>query len=565
MRTKIFLFILILVALQVNAQKAVDASGNVKSRGNVAIFVTSNSFHFGSNTQSREDQQTREAGVLIAETLVPAVNAVVMQKFQHNAYSIVNRDNEAFRKVQSLLEENKLEDYLDGISVQAKGQGANYLYIVNLTLYTEEDKIGQLFVSTRLLNVENNLGYHYSYKTNPIYFDSNMKEECEKMVNNILNSLEQQLYEEISEQFWVESAKGKDLTLGLFEASSISEKDLFYAFKVCKEPLNINDKIQEVNVLDFVSEGKSPKIKDGKIHIKTDKNIEKESGVILFRNVKEPIFRKKSKYVTFFGLNYDNNTYDGLIRSQINDAVYAAINRNPGLVLVEHDHLPELKKERELQKSEDFLDGHVVAQMKAIGAGDLIHLENFSRNGACVSFKMSFISVSENRIWNTVDVVSNIDNLENELYKQICENFKFPCNVAPYENNKFAIKTAFSLPSGTKCVLKCVKPQINPLTNEQSYIETDVCKCLVSEYHGYKAIMNTKKVLSKTDFKELEKNSSDGNYYISIDTEDIKSDTSKESNLRKKLKKEKRKEKAKKILGGIARGVGGFLNNVEIK
>lgn len=43
-----------------------------------------------------------------------------MQKFQNMCFGIVNRDDEATKQVEELIEENKLEDYLDGISAKAK-------------------------------------------------------------------------------------------------------------------------------------------------------------------------------------------------------------------------------------------------------------------------------------------------------------------------------------------------------------------------------------------------------------------------------------------------------------
>lgn len=67
--------------------------------------------------------------------------------------------------------------------------------------------------------------------------------------------------------------------------------------------------------------------------------------------------------------------------------------------------------------------------MKSIGAMFLLKLEDYQRNGANVSLKVSLISVEQNMILRTVDVVSSIDNIENEMYKQLCDRFAFPCVV----------------------------------------------------------------------------------------------------------------------------------------
>lgn len=157
---KVTLFLLcMLLSTALFSQNSVNADGTLKFRGNVAIIVEGRSFTFqdGRYIQQVDDE--------VMSALKTTLRTLIMQKFQDVNFAVVNRDNDAFEKVSQLLHENKLEDYLDGISISAKNQGADYLFLVDITNYGENNEAAQFEISTRLINVENNMGYHTFYRS----------------------------------------------------------------------------------------------------------------------------------------------------------------------------------------------------------------------------------------------------------------------------------------------------------------------------------------------------------------------------------------------------------------
>jgi len=551
---------------QVSAQKSVNADGTLKFRGNVAILVEGRSFTFqdGKFTKMIDDQTM--------SVLKTTLRMVAIEKFQNIAFGVVNRDDEANAQVRQLIEENKLEDYLSGYSVQAKNQGADYLYLVDITNYAENNSAFQVEIATRLIDIEKNFGYHKLYRSDAIKLgdDESLRAAAKKIVHEVTSSLEEQLNELFPEQWYVAKADGKKWYCGAYQPNGrILPSDKFYAFTLSKDAIQIGQARQEIQCLDKVAIATDPTVDNGYLKVKSNKNISDLSNVILVRNLPELLFYGTNQIpITFFGLSYDLTSYEGLIKSRVNNAVYDAITRHPGLQLIEHDHLEDIRKERELQKSEDFLDGHVVQQMKAIGAKNLIKLDGMSMNGAQVSFKLSLISVEKNQIIRTVDVTSSIDNLENEMYKQICERFAFPCNVKVIDGKTVEIISALSLRDGDDCILEFMQENKNPMTNESSYTKVDVCKLKFEEYHGFKSIMKIDKMLSEQDIKKVAE-SSFGNISVTyrLDGENIRSNVKTESEVQKKSERTTKKKGSsflKKVGSGL-KGMGkDLLNNAKV-
>lgn len=515
----------------INAQTVVNQDGSIKFRGNVAIFVDSKSYTFenGNAVKSVGDETT----TLLKATL----RAIAMEKFQNISFGIVNRDDEATRQVEELIEENKLEDYLDGVSVRAKNQGADYLYFVEAVIYGEDNSAAQIEISTRLINVENNMGYHDFFRSDAIALNDTekMRSEISKMVDEFSSSLEQRLMHIFPEQYFISQANGKEWALGAYQPNGrIMPTDKFFAFKLQKDNVQIGGQSFPIQVLEKVAVGRNAILKNGQLTVKADKQVSPSSDIVLFRNISQPAFQGLNQMtITFFGLNYDNNTFDGLVKGRINNAMFYAITRHAGLQLIEHDHLTALKKERELQKSEDFIDGHVVEQMRSIGAMFLLKIEDYQRNDAQVRLKISLISVEQNKILRTVDVVSSIDNIENEMYKQLCERIAYPCIVKKIESDKIELTSVLSLTDGDDCVLQLTKAVQNPITGEVSYSRIDVCKLKFETYKGNKCIMSIKKVFSKDDMADIENQSIGGFVTFRIDGTSIKSDISVKSDVQK--------------------------------
>ena len=73
----------------------------------------------------------------------------------------------------------------------------------------------------------------------------------------------------------------------------------------------------------------------------------------------------------------------------------------------------------------------------------MIHLDNFVIEGSKVSFRLNMVSVAENRILRTIQVSTSVDNIENEMYKQICERLSYPCNILNVGKKELTILKIF--------------------------------------------------------------------------------------------------------------------------
>ena len=534
-----------IVAVSMFSQTATNADGTLKFRGNVAILVEANSFTL------RNGENVKQVDNETAQLLKTTARALSMNKFQGVGFGVVNRDDDAFAQVSQLIRENKLEDYMDGISVTAKNQGADYLFLVDITIYGEDDKAAQMEVDIRLMDIAHNLGYHTYCRSDAFSMkdESAMRSGISKFTKTFSDTMDDFLSNRFPGQYYIAKAKGKTWSLGAYFPDGMTLNDKFYAFRFLKEEIQLNNKTWPVQILQRVAVAQKPKLSgDGYIQVTSDKAVSNTSEIILFRNVDQPMNPLSVTSVTFFGLNYtESEGFDGLVKKRINNAVFSAITRHPGTQLIEHDLLPELKKERELQKSEDFLDGHVVEQMKAIGAYYLIKLEDFARKGSLVSFKMSSISVAENRIIRTVDVSSSIDNIENEMYKQICERFADRCIVKQIDKKTLEMTSLLTLREGEDCILEANKEIQNPMTGETSYIKVPLCKTTVETYAANRCTLAIKEVLSEEEIQNLEEYSAKGQLIFTMDGSSIKSNLSTKSDVKKSAEKQEKAEKRKDL------------------
>lgn len=532
MKKVFFFFCMLIICIASHAQTATNADGTLKLRGNVAIMVTSHTFtkDKGQFKQVVDDDLIKE--------LKTAFNAMAMQKFGNSGFGIVNRDNDAYANVRKVLEEQKLEDYIDGFSVQAKGEGADCLFLSDITMYSEDNAV-QMFLSIRLINIENNMGFHYSMKTKPTMLTDQlgMATQAKEMIKEYEKFFYEHILDTYPEQYAIAKSEGKKLYLAAYQPNGrILETDKFYAFKYSQIPLKLGNNTMPVQVLEKIATASGATNAGGYCLVKSDKAVQPSSDIVLFRNQEEPKVSKPMT-ITYFALNYEANTNEGFIKNRVNNAVYDALTRHPGSVVIEQEHLPELKKERELQKTEDFIDGHVVEQMKAIGAEYMLHLDNFEINGGQVTFKLNMVSIEQNRIVRTVDVMSSIDNIENEMYKQICERLAYPCNVTLIDKKNLAVISGWSLSDNTKFIIQANKPIQNPITGEISYSLAQICTCKVTNYMGNKCNATIESIESKEDFNIITQYSDAGALTIKIDGSSIKSDTSTETGVEKTKKK----------------------------
>ncbi len=538
-------------------QTATNADGSLKLRGNVAIITTYHAFTFknGAFEQQINDE--------VASTVKAAFNAMAMQAFGNSCFGIVNRDNEAYANVMKQLEEQKLEDYIDGFSVKAKNAGADCLCLIDNTIYTENN-IAQQMVYVRFINIATNMGWHYSLKSKPIDMANatEVQKESAKLADRTLQFLYQHILQVYPEQYGIAKAEGKKLYLAAYQPNGrILLDDKWYAFKFSQEQLKVRGQEIPVNVLTKVGEAKFDRAEGGYCLVKSDQALPASQDIVLFRNQDEPIVSADIMPMTFFALPYNPKTHEGFIKNRVNNAVYDAITRHPGACIIEQEHLPDLKRERKLQKTEEFIDGHVVEQMKAIGARFMIHLENFVIEGSRVSFKFDVVSVAENRILRSVDVITSVDNIENEMYKQICDRVTYPINISQSGKKKFTVLSGWTLKEGDGIIVSANKGIENPMTKEVSYTKVPLCKCTVTQYMGNKCEVEVDEIINEEDYKNIEKYSEESSLSISMDSSDIESDDSEMSDVEKANKKKEKANKRKAFFKGLR---DALINNSSV-
>ncbi len=122
MKKAFLLFICVVCTICLHAQNSVNADGTIKHRANVAIIFTSRYFNFFDTSENKKDYED-------LKEFKSAMYANLIQQFGMENFGVVNRDNNAYADVQKLIEENKLEDYIDGFAVKAKGEGADCLFL----------------------------------------------------------------------------------------------------------------------------------------------------------------------------------------------------------------------------------------------------------------------------------------------------------------------------------------------------------------------------------------------------------------------------------------------------
>lgn len=558
MKRFIFFMCMVFTAIASSAQTAVNADGTIKYRGNVAIIVTSHYFTFENGTfkKSVDDELTTE--------LKSALNAMAMQKFGNSGFGVVNRDNEAYANVKKALEEQKLEDYINGFSVQAKGEGADVLFLSDMTAYTE-NQVCQIFISCRLINIVNNTGFHYSMKTEPISMSDTdgMRSEIRKMIQQYQDFLYSHILDVYPEQYAIAKADGNKLYLQAYQPNGrILTDDNFYAFKFGQEALKLGQKNQSVQVLQKLATATDAVAANGYCMVKSDKALQPSNDIVIFRNQSEPKVTAGPMLFTYFALPYKPNTYEGFIKNRVNNAVYDALTRHPGSLIIEQEHLPELKKERELQKTEDFLGGHVVEQMKAVGAQYMLHLDNFTINGSQISFQLDMVSIEQNKVLRTVEVKTSIDNIENEMYKQVCERMAYPCNITMTDKKNATILSGWALPVDSKIIIQVNKQIQNPMNGEVSYTKVQVCRCSVTEYMGCKFTVKVDEIMSEEDFKLLTQYSASGSATIMMDGFGIRTNTNTVSDVEKIVQKKKKAEKRKSFFNKLGNAL---QNNIQIR
>jgi len=509
MKKMIFLTVALIFISQSLFSQITDETGKKITRGNIALIVQEDFFTNGQrlSAKSKSDLNT-------------ATYAWVSKQLIDWGFQIVNRDDEAMSKVSKLLKESKSEHYLEGLSIQAKEQGADFLLLVDMTTLSENNKNITTDYSYRLVNITTNGGYHAKTRTEIVFEnEKQLRDAVKKQIadNTIFFSLFIRRF--FPAQFIITSMKGKKVTLGALQPiGSVYTSDKFYFYDYETQTTNSFGETMSFDVLNLLAtaNAKDMKLESGQAVVEVDQKFENKQNIYAALSEKNTLQHQSGFTTTVIGLQYDLDSKDGYIKKMVNQAVYCGLGQLPHFWMVESDLLPFLNKERELQKTEDFLNGHTVEQMKAVGTQYLIHISNFSNNNNIVSFTLSFLDVASNTIAKTFDCQCHISNLDKLVYYKLKSIFVLNCIIdkADKKGIDVLVRVPLDLKMGDNSYhLVAVKPIQTP-DGQITYQRVEIVKLKYAEYKGMKHRFEFDKIINKDEFKDLEKNKDKYNFLL---------------------------------------------------
>lgn len=511
------------------AQTVTDTNGDKIYRGNIAVFVREDKHVFDSKSPQQKVTETPTKNN--AETVT---YAWITKNLQDEGFRIVNRDDSLSKDVMMILNEQKSEDYLNGLSNQAKNQGADWLLLVDMTTLVEENKYITLDYSYRLISVENNIGHHAQteYKFTWKGEDAFRQEMAKSIIENkafFINFVRRFF----PVQFGITEAAGSHVKLVAYQpVGALTKDDKVYIYRYGNEKALYQGQDEEFNVLNLLAIGEDFRLDGGYLVVKTDNVIKNVENTFACLTEKNTLALEQRFFTSLIELPYDIQTREGYLKKRINQAVYCAIGQLPQLGLIESSLLPKLKDERELQKGEAFIDGHTVEQFKAVGASFLITISNFKvdvENPDIVSFTLNFLDVASNVIIKTFDVRCHISNLDKAAKYYLSYVFTFPCVVSKIDNKTVELysKAPIGANIGDSFILTFIKTTATPNGTPVSQ-RVELATLRYAEYHGMKHKFVIDEIRSKTDMKHISEYLNTTNFFLltnSPEPELIKADS----------------------------------------
>jgi len=497
------------------AQTMTDANGDKVYRGNIAVIVQENKYVFDNGSPNHDVKSPTKVN---AET---ATYAWVAQLLQNEKFRIVNRDDKAFKDVQRLLNESKSEDYLDGLSIQAKAQGADWLLLVDMTTLVEDNKYITFNYSYRLISVENNIGDHAQTEYKFMWGgEDNFRQEFANSIHSNTIFFLNFMHRFFPVQFAIVGLKGNNVKLAAYQpiclTPTVEEKAYIYRYN--NEKAFYQGRDEDFNVLNLLAIGRDFSLDGGYVMVKTDNAVKNMDNTFVSLSDKNTLALEQRFFTTVIDLPYNIKTRDGYLKKRINQALYCAIGQLPQLGLIESDLLPKLKEERELQKSEEFMDGHTVEQFKAVGASYLIRISNFKvdeRESNVVSFTLSFLDIASNVVVKTCEIKSHTSNLDKAVKYHLSQIFTFPCAVGRIDNKNAVLysKVPIRANIGDSFILTFIKTTTSPTGTPISQ-RVELATLRYAEYQGMKHLFTIDEIKSKEDMKNIAQYLNTTNFFL---------------------------------------------------
>lgn len=499
MKKVILICIMMLFASLVKAQTMTDANGGRIYRGNIAVIVKESIFSYDQDGNFVSNVSEHDKSMLGA-----LFNTVVIKHLQDEGFRIVNRDNEAYNEVAKILAENKLEDYLKGYSVQAKGLGADAILLVDISLMSKGREVEANF-AYRLMSVTNNTCYPVNYHNRHVYSnDAEFKAFIKLLVDENSQFFLNFMRTQYPVMFSVESASGKKATLSALQpVGALKLEDKIYFYEYSKEK-GTQDKTMEYDVLDLVAVSESFELnKRGLLAVKVDGEVKKSDNMVVSLSEKMPLVSEQILSLAYKELEYDEKFFDGYAKKLINQAIYGAIGANRQFRLIELNMIDAVRSERDLQKTEEFIDGYTVEQFQSIGASYYVTVSDFDIEGTDVKFNVNMYDVAANSLLKSVECTSSLQNINHNAKVAMSRFFVIQAEILSYEKKQIDLVAPFGIWAevGQKFYLAMVKED----KKTGSFRRENIAELNYLQYRGMAHSFIVREVLDEETMKNLKK------------------------------------------------------------
>lgn len=509
--------LLLLASATAFAQTATDADGNkVYNGSSIAIFTRMHSYEVRPDG-SYEGVITDKMG----EEFRVGMNVMATTAAQNQGIQVVNRDDETFKAAQAWIEESKNEDYMDGIAARAKKIGATHVLVQDISMYiysTDEHYIVFETVTNAICvqtNIASKICHRYYTGING---SGTTPADILKQEKDALRSY---LMSAFPVFFILQNSKGKTASLVATSMFGMDNTDevCFYNWSTVKAKQH--GRPTEYSRMKLVATGTNPKVVNGVLQVKLDNPVSPSNSLVI--KLGDIIHSEINTYqhlpIAVADFKTSGNSLDTYCKTEINNAVYNAIYNLDAFNLIENNDLSFVKSERELQKTEDFIDGSVIEQFKASGALYVLSLSEFTQKEKIVNFKIDVLNVETGTIIKSFPINCHISNIDNVVEYYINKIFISPSSITSVSNKQIIVYPTIPLASklGETFSILYNKPIINPVDGSVVYNRVEVATGKLVEWNCQEYIIAIDKILDKEDFANIAKNKEDGLYYLRKD------------------------------------------------
>ena len=514
---KLLTLVLVFISYISFAQTATDENGNKVYKGSsIAVFSRISSYAVDGDFADIKRIMPEER----EEELRIVFNTMATSAIQNQGIRVVNRDNNTYKRTQQLIDESRNEEYLDGISIQAKNIGATHFLIQDITFYTYKNDCIIIEIMYNVICVETNVSSRNIRRYKIDAFEYN--KDIQSMISQEKEYIRKYFMDAFPAFFVLQKASGTTAILAATSAFGIDTNDKVYFYNWENVSLPFRGKKNNYSKMELVSVGSNPKLANGHLQVKLDKKLSSINNLVI--KLGDCLHSEINTYchtpVAFMDLKLSGrNSMDDYCKKQINNAVYNALHDYAAINLIEYDELTFIKAERELQKSEEFIDGSVIEQFKASGAQYILNITNFLQQKEIVTFKLSVIDVSTNAIEKDFLINCHISNIDKIIKYYINLVFVSPISIGNYSNKQIYVYPLLPIASneGEQFSILYNKPMTNPMTGKTVYNRVEIAKCTLTHWNIQEYIMTITKITSKEDFNAIGNMKDSGLFFLQKD------------------------------------------------